>query len=96
MAIIASQTARNHAMGNYHRINKVTLVCSPTEREPHYLIEVGFYAHAFGREDNPQPMCVNVVEIKFSDLPVDPRVDLYALLLQSPLFAGTNAVSDET
>jgi hypothetical protein len=95
MAIIAPQTAPNHATGNYHRINKVDLVCGTLEKAPHYLVYVGFYAHKYGRDDNPQPMYTNVVEIPVSDLEVDPRVQLYQLLLASPLFAGTNAMSDE-
>lgn len=95
MAIIAAQTALNFAHGDYHRIIKAELVCAPTVERPHWHILVGHYASAYAREQNPQPMFTNVVDIYLDELEADPREGLYGLLLQNELFAGTNAVSDE-
>lgn len=100
MAIIAAHTAPNFAFGNYFRILKAEFSCAPYQPgneaaiEPHWHILLGFYASADARDMNTQPMYVHVIDIKLSELPSDPRVDLYSLILQSPLFAGTSAVSD--
>lgn len=94
MAIIAPQTAANFSTGNYHRILKIEVLCSPREPLPRYHIMVGFYASAEARDLNSDPMYVNCVDIPFSDEVADPRVEIYNLLMQTPLFAGTNAASD--
>jgi hypothetical protein len=94
MAIIAPQTAPNFSTGNYHRILKVEVICNPRELVPRYHILVGFYASAEARDINSDPMYVNAVDIPFTDGVEDPRAGIYALLMQTPLFAGTNAESD--
>ena len=95
MAIIAPQTAPNFATGNYHRILKVEIVCSPKEPCPRYHILVGFYAHAEARDSFSDPMYVNAVDIPFTNGVEDPRPHIYDLLMQSELFINTNAASDE-
>lgn len=94
MAIHAPQTAPNFATGNYHRILKVEMLCSPTEPVPRYHVLVGFYASREARDVNANPMYVNTVDIPFDALVVDPRAEIYNLLMQSPLFHGTNAKQD--
>lgn len=96
MAIIAPQTALNFATGNYHRILKFEGICSPSEPDPRLRILVGFYASREARDANTDPMYVNPVEISFADLLVDPRVEMYELLMASPLFTNTNAAPDES
>lgn len=92
MAIEAPQSAQNWATGNYHRILKVEMLCGPTEVVPRYHILVGFYHSKEAREQNPtEPLYVNTVDIPFDALLVDPRNEMYNMLMQSPLFAGTNA-----
>lgn len=91
MAIYAPQTAANGATGNYHRILKAEIICSPNEPVPRYRLLVGFYASESAREANADPMYVNAVDIPFSDAVPDPRTGLYSLLMESPLFANTNA-----
>lgn len=98
MAVILDYTAPNYATGDYHRILKLQFLCAPGETiEPRWEIHVGFYASEEARANNPaNPMWYNVVTIPLSQLPTDPRVDFYDMLMNSPLFAGTNAQSDET
>lgn len=91
MAIKAPQTAPNFATGDYHRILKVEMLCSPTEPVPRYHVLVGFYATREARDINSNPMYVNTVDIPFGALVVDPRAGIYDLLMQSPLFVNTNA-----
>jgi hypothetical protein len=95
MAIIAPQTAPNFATGNYHRILKAEILCGPDEPVPRYHILVGFYASPEARELNTQPMYVHSVNVPFEILAEDPRVALYDMLMESPLFKGTNATTDE-
>lgn len=94
MAIIAPQTAPNFSTGNYHRILKVEILCSPREPVPRYHILVGFYAHAEARDAFSDPMYVNAIDIPFTDGVEDPRPYLYDLLMRTELFANTNAQSD--
>lgn len=94
MAIISPQTAPNFAIGEYHRILRAELLCAPGQQEPCWNILVGFYANEYARNQNTQPMWVNNVVIPLKDLPVDPRTELYNLLMQNELFAGKNAAPD--
>lgn len=96
MAILAPQTARNYATGEYHRINKIESECSPETVVPRWLIWVGFYASAEARDLNPkEPMYTDCYAIPFADLAADPRIAFYELLMAIPPFAGTNAAPDE-
>lgn len=94
MAIIAPQTAANFSTGNYHRILKVELIVNPRETVPRYHVLMGFYASAEARNANTDPMYVNIVDIPFSVEIPDPRPGIYNMLMNSPLFLGTNATSD--
>lgn len=96
MAIIAPQTAPNFATGNYHRILKVEIICSPSDPVPRYRVYVGFYASQAAREANTDPMYVNAVDIPFSNAVPDPRGAIYNLLMDTPLFANTNAAPDQS
>lgn len=102
MAIKAPQTAPNFSTGDYHRINSIEYHCYPYEPdhpdppEPKLVIRVGLYANRAARELNPKnPMWTNVAEIPQSQLPQDLRDMVYTLLMQTPLFAGTNAEPDQ-
>jgi alkylhydroperoxidase/carboxymuconolactone decarboxylase family protein YurZ len=92
MAILAPQTAPNFATGDYHRILRVEIICSPQEINPRYRVLVGFYANRAARDANCEPMYVNAVDMPFSGATPDPRPGIYDLLMNSALFAGTNAV----
>jgi len=99
MAIIAPQTAPNFAIGDYHRILKAELLCAPDEPVPQWHIMIGFYASEHARQQNPKtPLWVNHVYIPLSDVVnaglSDPRDVLYALAMQTTLYAGTNAEGD--
>lgn len=99
MAIIAPQTAPNYSTGDYHRILKAELLCSPSEPVPRWHFLVGFYANAYARDVAPEsPMYVRsifrTVESIVAVGGVDPRVQMYDLIMEDPLFAGTNATSD--
>lgn len=99
MAIISSQTAPNYAIGDYHRILKAELLCSPSEPVPRWHFLVGFYANSYAREMAPEsPMYVRSIFCTIASIVaaggVDPRVQMYDLVMQDPLFAGTDAASD--
>lgn len=95
MAIIAPQTAPNFATGDYFRILKEEVLCSPGEPLPRKRVLLGFYASAAARDANTDPMYVYSIDIPFCDALPDPRPQTYAALMLMDLFANTNARSDE-
>lgn len=94
MAIIAHCYAPNFAAGAYHRILRIEMLCSPGEPHPRYVVHVGHYFSEEARNQNTDPMYVHQVVLPFADFPVDPRDELYARVMASPLFAGLDPVSD--
>jgi hypothetical protein len=94
MAIIAHAQSPNFAAGNYHRILRVEMICNPGEPNPRYVVHMGHYFSEQARELNTQPMYVNQVIIPFSQLAIDPRNELYQLVMASEQFAALNPVSD--
>lgn len=97
MGITAAHTAPNFAFGNYFRILKAEFQCAPGGASA-WEFMVGFYANAEARNLNTDPMYVHNVrlpvgqELFDGSLVEDPRGTLlYPLLMQSPLFGGTNA-----
>jgi hypothetical protein len=102
MAIIAPQTAPNYATGNYWKIIKSELLCSPDEpvERMHYVI--AFYASEAARHASPnRPLWTEsifrTIEQIIADGGTDPREGphgMYAQIMKDPRFAGTNAASD--
>ena len=99
MAIIAPQTARNGATGKYWRVLKSELLVGPAEPIPRYHHLIGLYASEYARDVEPLlPMWTESVFVPLAGLVgtglPDPREEIYRQIMASPLFAGTNAVSD--
>lgn len=100
MAVIGEQTAPGvYASGNYFKIIKQELMCSLKEKDPYVLIHLGFYASAWARDQpDVQPIWIHPIKKTIADLVAegkpDPRIALYNIVMEDPLFAGTNAVSD--
>ncbi len=94
MALIAQHTAPNFATGNYHRILKVEVMCSPREPQPRYHFMVGFYASEQARDQNADPMYVHQVGVPFGEGVEDPRGYLYDLLSKTELFSEMNPEHD--
>lgn len=99
MAIISSQTAPNYAIGDYHRLLKAELLCSPDEPVPRWHYIVGFYANEYARDRAPQnPMWTRSIFVPIKDIVdaggADPRVLMYEQIMAQAPFAGTDAASD--
>lgn len=99
MAIIAPQTAPNYSTGDYHRILKAELLCSPSEPVPRWHYLIGFYANAYARDVAPEtPMWTRSIFVTVESIVAgggpDPRVLMYEQIMRDPAFAGTNATSD--
>lgn len=96
MAVIANYSSPNFATGNYHRIIRVDMICSPNEPNPRYEVYVGHYFSEEARRINTSPMCVNVVVIPLNSpaLGQDPRDRLYEIVMADAMFAASNPVSD--
>lgn len=99
MAIIAPQTAPNFTVGDYWRLQKAELLCSPEEPEPRWHYVIGFYRDAAARDNAPAlPMWSAHIFVPISQIAAgggaDPRDLMYQQIMADPMFAGTNAASD--
>ena len=95
MAIIAHCSSENYAAGNYHRIINVEIICAPGEVNPRFVVHLAHYFSEQARNLNSSPMYVNRIVLPFSEFKVDPRKELYSLIMKNKMFDGLGAVTDE-
>ena len=101
MAIISPKTSPNHVPVDYFRVSRIEISCAPGDPQPKVAALLGYYYNQDARNLTPEvpvfsgPEYFSIDDMVAAGYP-DPRALVYDYLLHHhPMFAGTNAASDE-